>query len=467
MSEVLKEKCGIFGVFGEGMEAARLTYSGLYALQHRGQESSGIVSCDRKRIYEHKRMGLVAHVYTEGAVEALKGDIAIGHNRYSTSKSSSEDHIQPVIRHLRNDDFLALVHNGNLPSVRALENFLQDRQIATGSLNDSEMMAEALKYYLLRGACLEDAIEESSPLFTGAFSLLIMTSDKLIALRDHCGIRPLSVAKLNGGFIFSSETCALDVVDADFIRDVRPGEALVADRNGLNGHQIRESKLRIDSFEFVYFARPDSYIEGRNVNTVRKNLGKILAAEDCVDADIVIPIPDSGIPAALGYAQSSCVPFGEGLIKNRYIHRTFIEPAQRLRDMGVKRKLNPLREELAGKRVVVIDDSIVRGTTAPKIVEMIRKAGAREVHLRISSPPVRFPDFYGIDTPRQDQLMAARYTLEQMKEIIGADSLKFLSYSGLIEAIGLPEENVSTSCFTGNYPVNIQERWSEILLAVT
>lgn len=457
--EDIGEKCGVFGIFDPGTEAARLVHPALWALQHRGQESSGIAASDGKTIRVHRGMGLVAHVYDEKALKTLRGHIAIGHNRYSTSLSSLPEHSQPVITR---DGTLALAHNGNLPTTRALEKFLKNRGIPTRGHNDSELIYEAVKYWLVKGYSLERAVETCWGMFTGAFCLLLMTKNKLVALRDPKGIRPLSIGKFNGGFVVSSETCAFDTIGAQFLRDVRPGEMVVFNKNGLQTQQVADGEQKLDIFEFVYFARPDSVLLGQSVNEVRRNLGRNLAQEYPVEADVVVPVPDSAIPAALGYSKASGIPFDHGFVKNRYIHRTFIRPTQKLREKDVNLKLNPLPQVLAGKRVVIIDDSIVRGTTSRQIVEMVRAAGAKEVHLLISSPPVRFPDFYGINTPRQDELIAARMSLEEIRQFVGADSLYYLSSPGLIEATGLPEYVFSTSCFTGVYPIDIRERAREI-----
>lgn len=453
-----KEKCGIFALYGKGFEAARLIYFGLFALQHRGQESSGISVSDGKEIKTHKGEGLVVHVYSEKILENLKGYLGIGHNRYSTSGGTDVKHIQPVVD---KEKTLSLVHNGNLPQTKALEEFLRGK-INTDDLNDSELVHACIKYYIKKGLSLEKALEKSYPLFTGAFCFLILTKDKIAALRDSYGIRPLSIGKINGGYVFASETCAFDLVGASFVRDVKPGELVVIDSKGLHSKQIIKGRQNLDIFEFVYFARPDSTLLGKKVNEVRRNLGVNLAKEHPVKADVVIPVPDSAIPAALGFAQESGIAFDHGLIKNRYVHRTFIRPDQHQRDKDVQMKLNPLPEVIKGKSVVVIDDSIVRGTTQSKIVKMLRKAGAKKVHVRISSPPNRFPDFYGIDTPYQKNLIAATKSIEEIREFIGADSLAYLSYEGLIRSTGLPEDSFCTSCFSGNYPIEIGDRRKDI-----
>jgi amidophosphoribosyltransferase len=455
----LNEKCGIFGVYGQGLEASRLTYYGLWALQHRGQESSGITSSNGHRLFTHKDTGLVAHVYSEENIQSLKGHIAIGHNRYSTSGGATPQHNQPVTA---NNASLSLAHNGNLPTTTSLRQFLKSRRIRTYGLNDSEMIYQAIKWHLRRGSSIEDAIKETSHLFTGSYALLIMTRDKLVALRDKFGIRPLSIGKLNGGWVFSSETCALTTTNAGYLRDVRPGEMVVVDDGGLSSYQLEPGEEKLDIFEFVYFARPDSILLGKSVYEVRKNLGRILATQHPIAADIIIPVPDSSIPAALGYSEVSKIPIDDSLVKNRYIHRTFIQPAQQLRELGVDIKINPIVSSIKGKRVALIDDSIVRGTTSKMLVQKIRAAGASTINLLISSPPFRFPDFYGIDTPDQSELIAANKSVEEIRKYTTADSLHYLSYEGLVKATGLDESNFCTSCFTGTYPIDIGEEAREI-----
>lgn len=455
----LREKCGVFGVYGKGLDAARLTYFGLYALQHRGQESSGISASDGAIIRTHKAMGLVAQVYTEENLEALVGSMAIGHNRYATSGGSFHEHTQPFIDDEGN---FVLAHNGNLPRVDKLIEFLKSKNIPTEGYNDSGLMHAAVLYYLKSGLSLEESIEKAFPLFTGAFSLLLMTRDKIAAVRDHFGIRPLCLGRINGGYIFASETCALDTVGATFERDIEPGEMVVIGKEGFKSHTLAKSAPKLDIFEFVYFSRPDSMLYGKRVHEVRKNLGKALAKEYPIKGDVVIPVPDSSIPAAIGYAQASGIPFDFGLVKNRYIGRTFIMPDQKLRDRGVQMKLNPIEEVVKGKRVILIDDSIVRGTTSKKLVAMIREAGAKEVHLLSASPPVKYPDFYGIATPYQKDLIGAQMTVAEIQKFIGANTVRYLSYKGLIEAVGIPEEKFCTSCFTGKYPIDIGENAKHI-----
>lgn len=454
----LNEKCAIFGVYGKGMDVARLAFFGLFALQHRGQESSGIAVANGTEIKRHKDHGLVAQVFTEEAIDGMKGHIAIGHNRYSTSKGSGTEHIQPM---LVGDGALAFAHNGNLPSTRALEEFLQGKVENVEGLSDSCLMAHAIHWYMGQGMTLPNAVEKAYPLFTGAFSIVAMTKDTLVAARDERGMRPLSLARLSGGFIVSSETCAFSTIDAKFIREIQPGEMITIDESGMTEKQIVKGDQKLDIFEFIYFARHDSEMLGKSVYEVRKNFGKTLAREHPVDADVVIGVPETSLPCALGYAEQSGIPYEMGLNKNRYIQRTFIQPDQKLRDKSVKMKLTPIPGVLKGKRVVVIDDSIVRGTTSKPIVDLLFEAGAKEVHFVVSSPPIRFPDFYGIDTPGQDSLLAYGKTLEEMRAYIGATSLYFLSLEGMIRSTGLTKDHFSTSCFTGEYPIDLKERYEE------
>ena len=455
----LNEKCAVFGVYGKGLDVARLTYFGLYALQHRGQESSGISAADGTEIKTHKSTGLVVQVYTEDDLQKLVGHMAIGHNRYSTSGGSLFQHTQPVTD---NDNLLVVAHNGNLPRLEKLKEFLSQKNIITEGFNDTEHIHAVLKWYLQQGETLKQAITKTFPLLTGAFCLLIMTKDKIAAVRDEYGIRPLSIGTINGGYIFSSETCALDTVNATYLRDVAPGEMVIVDSNGLTSQQLAKPNQKLDIFEMVYFSRPDSMLLGKRVHKVRENLGKMLAKEYPKKVDTVIPVPDSSIPAAIGYAYALNIPFEFGLVKNRYIGRTFIMPDQKLRDRGVKMKLNPIAEVIKGKRVVVIDDSIVRGTTSQKIVTLIRNAGAKEVHLLSSCPPVKYPDFYGINTPFQKELIGANMTIPEIEKFVGADSLSFLSYESLIKATELPEDMFCTSCFTGKYPIDIGDNAKDI-----
>ncbi|OGM97468.1 MAG: amidophosphoribosyltransferase [Candidatus Yanofskybacteria bacterium RIFCSPHIGHO2_01_FULL_41_21] len=453
------EKCAVFGIYGKGLDVSRLTFFGLYALQHRGQESSGIASTDGNNIYCYKDNGLVAQVFNEEIIRSLFGHCAIGHNRYSTSSGTDVKHAQPIETA---DHSIALAHNGNLPSVKALNSFLKKKGVVLSDVSDSKLITEALYCLTKEGMKIEKALEEIFPLMTGSFSLLIMTKDKLIAVRDQYGIRPLSIGKLNGGYVFASETCAFHPIGAEFIGVVKPGEIVVVDKNGIHKKQIVKSIQKLDIFEFVYFSRPDSILLGQSVYDVRKKFGEKLFEENKISADVVIPVPETAIPVAIGYANASGIPFEMGLIKSRYIHRTFIEPEQHIREQGVKLKLAPLKEIIKGKRVIVIDDSIVRGTTSRQIVKMLFETGAKEVHFLVSSPPVRFPDFYGIDLPWQYGLLVVDKTIEQMNTYLGSTSLNFLSYSGMVKATGLKESLFCTSCFTGKYPIDIKERRKEV-----
>lgn len=466
----LSEKCAVFGIYGKGLDVSRLAFYGLFALQHRGQESSGIAVSDGFHLDHYKNMGLVAQVYNEETITALKGHIAIGHNRYSTSEGSHIKHAQPILI----NDILAFAHNGNIPSVTALKEFLEGKDVSTEDCNDSEMMAKTIAYYLEHGDSAEEAIKKSFPLFTGAFCITILTKDSLIAFRDECGIRPLSIAKINpstalgagGGYAIASETCAFHTIGAEFIREIEPGEMVIINEQGLKSVQIVKPRPRLDIFEFVYFARPDSQILGKSVYEVRHNCGVQLAEECRVEADIVVPVPETAIPVATGYSRKSGIPLEMALIKNRYIHRTFIQPDQHSRELGVKLKLTPLPEVIKGKRIVLIDDSIVRGTTSKQIVQALFEAGAKEVHFLISSPPIKYPDFYGIDTPKQHKLIAAEKSVEEIREFIGATSLYYLSLDGLVKSTGLPKDRFSLSCFIGEYPIDLKEKKDDVKMVV-
>lgn len=453
-TEKPRDKCGLFGVYSQNLHAARIVHPGLFALQHRGQESSGIVACDSNHFNAHRGMGLMTKVYAEKDIEDLTGHFAIGHNRYSTSKRSTIDHAQPIIS---DSNSLVLAHNGNLPNTLALKEFLQKKGEFCEGHNDSELMTDTIDHYVKRGAGVEEAIIEAYPLLHGAFSLLILTPDKLIAVRDSNGIRPLSMGKLDGATLFSSETCAFDTTQAEYSSDVRPGEMVILSESGQSRHQIATGRQKFDLFEFIYFSRPDSYLLGQSVYSIRYRMGQELWQENPVKADLVIGVPDSAIPAALGFAAASGISYGEGLTKNRYIHRTFIQPEQRLRERGVAMKLNVLKEQVRGKRLVLIDDSIVRGNTVGSLLKRLRDAGATEVHVRISSPPYLYPDLCGVDTPEQSGLIAARMKISEIKDYIGADSLGYLSLSGTIKATGLPEDCFYTGPFTGDYPFDIGE----------
>ena len=485
--EPLGEKCAVFGVYGRGLDVSRLSFFGLYALQHRGQESAGIATADGETVTLHKGMGLVSQVFNDELIGSLKGHIAVGHNRYSTTGGSKVKHAQPMLAagagslqkisyedphpslndsvslcSAPDDGAIALVHNGNLPTTNALSDFLRSKNIDPLEFSDSRMIVEAIGVRMREGLPLTAAVKDVYPLMTGAFSILIMSRDTLIAVRDHCGIRPLSIAKLNGGYVVASETCAFAPIGAEYLKDVEPGEMVVIDEKGMRSEQLAAPDPKLDIFEFVYFARPDSELLGKSVYEVRKNFGIQLAKEYPLEADVVIPVPETAIPSAIGYAQTLGISFEMGLVKNRYIHRTFITPEQHIREQGVKAKLTALPGVMRGKRAVIFDDSIVRGTTSQQIVKMVFEAGAKEVHFLVASSPVQFPDFYGIDTPRQSDLIAATKSVEEMREFLGATSLRFLSFDGMIQATGIPEERFSTSSFTGVYPIDIRERAKEI-----
>jgi amidophosphoribosyltransferase len=460
----LREKCAVFGLFSPDDEAARITFYGLWALQHRGQEGSGIVTSDGTNLYRHAEAGLVANVYHDENIETLRGNIAIGHNRYATSGGAGDFFNQPFLNH---DQNFALAHNGNLPDYSDLLSFLKKRGISVGKHNDTRLMEAAIACYMADGDDLQTAIINAYPLFTGVFSAVAMDKDRLVAFRDECGIRPLSIGTLDGGYVVASETCAFDTIGAKYLRDVKPGELVVIDETGITSHQVVKANPKIDVFELVYFARPDSTINGQRVNKVRQKLGHEMAQEFSVDADVIIPVPDSSIPAALGYSQSSGIPFDMGLIKNRYIHRTFIQPTAELRKRHIKMKLNPIIESIVGKRVILVDDSIVRGTTMRQVVQILREAGAKEIHLMISSPPVLYPDFYGINTPDQDDLIAAKMNQSEICEYLGADSLHFLSIKGMVRATGLPQSQLSMSCFDGVYPIPIGDRKDDVVQSVS
>lgn len=454
MSE-LKEKCGIVGIYGKDLPLSRLAFFALFALQHRGQEASGITTSDGKKFYSHKGAGLVSQVYTEKSIQGLKGFVGIGHNRYSTSKGGTFMHAQPIVNNSR--DF-ALAHNGNLPSVKSLEKFLSENKALKKNRSDSELVADAIDLYLKKGSSIPKAVEKVFPLITGAFSIVMMSKDTLVAIRDAYGMRPLVLGRLTGGYVVASETCALQTIGATFVREIKPGEMVTINKTGLKSIKLAKATPKHDIFEYVYFSRPDSILSGKLIYEVRKNFGKELARENSLKADFVVPVPDTATPVALGYSEASGIPIEMALVKNRYVYRTFIDPNQKSRDNGVALKLIPLKNILKGKKIVLMDDSIVRGTTSRKLIKNLFKAGAKEVHFLVSSPPVRFPDFYGIDTPKQKDLIAANKTVEEMRKYLGATSLHFLSLKGLIKSTGLPVNHLCTSLFTGEYPIDLKER---------
>jgi amidophosphoribosyltransferase len=448
--------CGIFGI-GNHTDASAMAHLGLYALQHRGQESTGICSSDGTQVFTHKSMGYVAEVFSEDVLKRLKGTNAIGHTRYSTAGDSSEGNAQPiVVQSIRNYGTVALVHNGNLINALSLRESLERQGAIFQSTSDSEVILHLLARS--EADSLIDALTETLAQVQGAFSLLLLTQDSLIAVRDPSGFRPLNMGKLNGSHVFASETCAFDLIGAQYLREVEPGEiVLVRGSEVQSVKALHAPRLAKCIFEHVYFSRPDSIVFGRTVQTSRDLMGRILAQECPVNADLVVPIPDSGVAAAVGYSQESGIPLAFGLIRNHYVGRTFIEPKTKIRHFGVKVKLNPVKELLAGKKVVLIDDSIVRGTTSRKIVKMVRAAGAAEVHMRISCPPTISPCFYGIDTPTRNELIAASHTVDEIAKYIEADSLAYLSLPGLIRAVGGRGNDFCTACYTGQYPIDFAD----------
>lgn len=456
-----KDECGVFGVWAPGEDVAKLTYYGLYALQHRGQESAGIATSNGSNISIYKDMGLVSQVFDESTLNVLTGHMAIGHCRYSTTGASHWANAQPTLGATPHGT-VALAHNGNLTnSAELYERVLQKNggetpsrgEIAQGNTTDTALVTSLLANH--ESESLEAAMIEILPTLKGAFCLTFMDENTLYAARDPQGIRPLVLGRLERGWVVASETAALDIVGASFVREVEPGEFLTIDEDGLRTQRFAEAKPAGCVFEYVYLARPDTTISGRSVYESRVEMGRQLAREHHVEADLVMPTPESGTPAAIGYAEESGIPFGNGVVKNAYVGRTFIQPSQTIRQLGIRLKLNPLKSVIAGKRLVVIDDSIVRGNTQRAMVRMLREAGAKEVHVRISSPPVKWPCFYGIDFASRSELIANGLAIDEIRESLGADSLGYISEDGMIAATEQPPENLCTACFTGKYPVEI------------
>lgn len=460
MSAEAKDACGVVGIYAPQEDVARIAYHALYALQHRGQESAGIAISDGNAIVVYKELGLVAQVFDESVLRSLQGDIGIGHVRYSTTGRSTWENAQPTYK---SGPFgqIALAHNGNLVNPIELRERLRraggdptPRGARLDSSSDTDLVAALIAR--AEEGDQHAAILDVLPLLSGAFSFTMMSESRLFAARDPQGFRPLCIGRLpTGGWIVASETCALDHIGASFIRSVEPGELLTIDEDGVRSDRFAEVRNSACVFEHVYFARPDSTLMGQNVYATRYRMGQRLADESGIESELVMPVPDSGVPAAQGYALASGIPYGEGFVKNRYVGRTFIQPTQSMRQQGIRLKLNPLREVIEGKRLVVVDDSIVRGNTTRQIVAMLREAGAREVHMRISSPPIRWPCFYGIDMPDQDELIGARMSVEEIRGRIGADSLAYLSLDGMVEATRIPGEDLCTACFSSRYPVSI------------
>lgn len=456
----MEEACGVFGLYAPGEDVATLTYFGLYALQHRGQESAGIATIDGDTIHCYKHMGLVSQVFDEDRLKTLPGQAAVGHTRYSTTGSSLVVNAQPAIVESRLGP-LALAHNGNLVNTVALREHLQGQGCTFSTTTDSEMIALAIAEEINQG---KDWLNGALSAFTrceGAYSLVIGTPEGVMGVRDPHGIRPLVIGVLPGPtrrYVLASETCGLDIIGAEYLRSVEPGELVwISDEGMASFHWAQKPQRKLCVFEMIYFSRPDSVVNEETLYSYRLRLGQRLAQETQIAADMVIGVPDSGIPAAIGYAQASGISYAEGLIKNRYVGRTFIQPTQTMRESGIRMKLNPLKDVLQGKRVIMIDDSIVRGTTSRKIVKAMRDAGAAEVHMLISSPPVTHPCFYGLDTDTQDQLVAATHSVAEIKERIGVDSLVYLSWEGMLNATGEDPAHFCSACFTGDYPIEIPE----------
>ncbi len=468
-----REKCGVFGVYAPDEDVARITFYGIYALQHRGQESAGIATADGQRLHIRTGMGLVSQVFDEMDLGYLPGHIAIGHTRYSTTGSSRQENAQPVYIEGSNGP-LALAHNGNLINAEVLRYDLEDTGTAFTGSTDTEVAARMLAS--APGGDWLERCANTMKAMAGAYCFVALTPEVLIAMRDPYGVRPLCIGKLppeggpayggNGhsGWVIASETCALDHLGAEFVREIEPGEAVVIDSEGL--HAVQAVEKRRDAlcvFEYIYFARPDSVIRDKLLHPMRMNMGRALARQAPVEADLVIGVPDSATAAAIGYANESGIPYAEGLVKNRYVGRTFIRPDQRLRDQGVYLKFNPLKQVINGQRLVVVDDSIVRGTTTPKVVQMLRKAGAREVHMRICAPPIKHPCHFGIDMATKWELIASKQTVEEIRRHIGADSLAYLTIEGLMQSVEQPQDSFCTACFTGEYPMPVQLQMDKLV----
>lgn len=450
----MHEECGIFGIFAkEGTDAASVVYHGLFALQHRGQESCGIAVNEHGDVSHFKDMGLVSEVFTEPVLSRLTGHVAIGHVRYSTSGQSSRENAQPLLTRY-SKGVMALAHNGNLANTQALRTDLENQGAIFHTTIDSEIIAYLVARHRTTSSSVEEAVSRCMMQLRGAYSLLIMSRGKLIAVRDPLGIRPLCIGRIGDTIVFASESCALDAVDAELVRDVEPGEIVIVDRSGMRSMRTHcGGNAHKCIFEYIYFARSDSWIDGISVHAARLSAGRLLAQQHPVQADLVFGVPDSGTDAAMGYSHFSGIPLGRGLVKNNYIGRTFIKPSQQQRETSVRIKLNPIRSSVAGKRVVMVDDSIVRGTTSARIVHMIKAAGATEVHVRISSPPFLWPCYFGTDVPSLDELTARHHTTDEIRSLIGADSLGFLDPDSLGEMLGEPGRHYCNACFSGQYPI--------------
>ncbi|MDF1487121.1 amidophosphoribosyltransferase [Tessaracoccus caeni] len=464
-----QDECGVFGVWAPDEDVAQLTYFGLFALQHRGQESAGMAVSNGSRIMVFKDMGLVSQVFDEATLSSLPGKLAIGHTRYSTTGASVWQNAQPTFRSLSDGTGLALAHNGNLTNTAELEEWLHElapsqlvpAKTTMDSTNDTSLVTAIMTSF--NSVDIEDVAMQVLPRLRGAFCLTFMTENTLFAARDPQGIRPLVLGRLQGGWVVASESAALDIVGASFVREIEPGEFVAIDERGLRTKRFAEAKPKGCIFEYVYLARPDTTIAGRGVHATRVQIGRKLAEEHPVDADLVIPVPESGTPSAVGYAQGSGIPFGLGLVKNAYVGRTFIQPSQTIRQLGIRLKLNPLREVIEGKRLVVVDDSIVRGNTQRALVRMLREAGAKEIHVRISSPPVEWPCFYGIDFATRAELIAPGLSVEEIRRSLGADTLGYISLDGLTEATTIPADQLCRACFDGKYPIGVPPEQAKLL----
>ena len=457
----MHESCGVFGVYAPTEDVARLTFFALFALQHRGQESSGIATSDGKRFNVYAGMGLASQVFNEESLGQLVGNIAVGHNRYSTRGSNRECNVQPIIVG-KNSNTVAVSHNGNIVNAEHLQKELHEQGYSFQSSTDTEVIANLI--LSSPETKWTDKIKYAMHRLQGAYSLTILTRDTLFGVRDPFGVRPLCLGTIDGGWVIASETCALDHIGATFVREIEPGEIVSITENGVESTRIESVRKAACIFEHIYFARPDSVINGRLISQARQGMGAGLSAEHPVAADLVIGVPDSATSAGFGYSRHSGITIGEGLIKNRYVGRTFIEPDQRIRDLGVKLKFNPLPHVLQDKRLVVVDDSIVRGTTTPSVVRLLRRAGAKEVHMRICAPPIRHPCFFGVDMATRQELIAAQKTIPEIRDFIGADSLGYLSIEGLIKAIALPRDSFCLACFTGDYPIPVQLEMDKLAL---
>ena len=457
----LHESCGVFGVYAPGEDVARLTFFALFALQHRGQESAGIATTDGRKLQVYAKMGLVSQVFSEDSLSQLGGNIAIGHTRYSTRGSSRIANAQPMMVG-KGSNTIAIAHNGNIINAEHLYQELCDQGYPFHTSTDTEVIANLILSSPEKD--LVDKIRYAVHRLQGAYSLTIMTNHTLFGVRDPLGVRPLCLGTINGGWVLASESCALDHIGADFVREIEPGEVVAITENGVDSYREEVGRRATCIFEYIYFARPDSVINGRLLYPARQAMGEGLAEEHPVAADLVMGVPDSATAAGIGYSHRSNILLGEGLLKNRYVGRTFIEPDQRIRDLGVKLKFNPLPQMLAGKRLVVVDDSIVRGTTTPQVVKLLRKAGVSEVHMRICAPPIRYPCFFGVDMATRWELIAAQKTVPEIRDFIGADSLGFLSIDGLIKAVALPKDIFCMACFTGNYPIPVQLEMDKLAL---